>query len=162
MAVFITGTRSNQHGEDLSRATYYARKISETIRQDNLAYQDDSGGAVVIPPRASSGMNDPSGVYRPLDYRGSSGAGPIQLAHIRLGEVNEDGTLRVVNGAPVLLSGDTKFQRNIRIRRSSNTTTAYNYNILIMDVTIRWRGGKVGDGWRRSKLTSFLRQSGDT
>lgn len=162
MAVFITGTRSNQHGEDLSRATYYARKITETIRQDNLAFNDVVGATVVIPPSAVNGMNDPDGVFRPLNYRGSSGLGPIQLGQIRRADLNPDGTVRLNAGVPVLVAADEKFERNIQIRRASNTPTAYNYNVLIMDVTVRWRGGKVGDGYRRTKVTSLLRQSGET
>lgn len=161
MSVFITGTRSNQHGEDLSRATYYARKITETIRQDNLAFTQ-GGATPTVPPPADTGLNDADGQFFPLNYRGAGGLGPTELGQVQLAQINANGTLRLVAGNPVPVAADEKFQRNIQITRASTDATAYNFDVLVMNVTIRWQGGKAGDGMRRVKITSMLRQSGET
>ena len=151
MAVFITGTRSNQHGAELSRATYYARKIAEIIREDGLAFSTGT-----IPPNAASGLNNPVGTFVPL-----TAAPPANVfLNIRLPLLNDDGTARVDGtGNPVLDPGDNRYERSIQITRASNTATDYNFSILVMDVTVRWQGGKAGDGMRRVSLRTLLKSN---
>ncbi|MCA9778122.1 MAG: hypothetical protein KC800_15440 [Candidatus Eremiobacteraeota bacterium] len=149
LAVFVTGTRSNQHGEDLSKAVYYARRISEIVRANGLAFNE-----ATIPPPQASGINDPAGVFKPLNSDP-----PIQLATIRAPKLNRDTGLPELNGSgdPVPDPGDDKFERNIMIRRSNNSPADFRYNLLTMDVTVRWVGGRSGDGMRHVKITSLLK-----
>ena len=150
MAVFITGTRSNQHGQDLSRATFYARKVTEIIRANGLAFTTGT-----IPPNASSGINDPVGTFRPLN------AEPAKFSNILLPKVDLDGNpILDAMGDPIPDPADEKFERSIQIARASLAPSDYNYNILKMDVTIRWVGGKVGDGKRKVQISSMLKSGG--
>ena len=149
IAVIVTGTRSNLHGEQLSRATFYARRISESIRQDGLAFS-----FATIPPSAADGLNDPDGTFRPLNY-----ATPARLSTIRIPLLDATGQVVMTAGQPALVPADDKFQRNIQTRRASTDPTAYNFSVLILDVTVRWQGGKTGDGMRKVKITSMLKPS---
>ena len=148
VSVMVTGTQSNQHGADLSRATYYARKIVETIRQDGLAFT--SAPAL---PNAASGINDPVGTFRKLNV-----SPPSKFSNILTPQLDSAGNAVVdALGQPMPVPGDSKFERSIQITRSTNVTTAYNYNILNCTVTVRWQGGKSGDGMRKVTITSFLK-----
>lgn len=141
LAVFITGTRSNEHGEDLSRATFYARKVLEIIRSESLAYIAEP----TIPPPTSSGVNDGANTWRALN------AAPVHFSQIRA--LNDKGTVDV---------RDDKFERNIRMRRASNVAADYNYRLVIVDVTIRWKSIKSnvkgGSGHRQVKMSSIVKQ----
>lgn len=151
MAVFITGTRSNQHGADLSRATYYARKISETVRQDGLAFSFST-----IPPDEASGLNDPPNLFRALDDQPPANV----FRNLRIPLLNEDGSPRLgQDQQPMFDPGDEKFRRNIRIQRAHDSLSDYRYQLLWLDVTIRWQGGKSGDGLRRVQIRSLLKTS---
>ena len=80
--------------------------------------------------------------------------------NIRLPLLNDDGTARVDGtGNPVLDPGDNRYERSIQITRASNTATDYNFSILVMDVTVRWQGGKAGDGMRRVSLRTLLKSN---
>jgi len=149
MAVFITGTRSNQHGEDLSKAVYYARRISEIVRANGLAFKE-----ATIPPPQSSGINDPAGVFKPLNDDP-----PLQLANVRVPRIDPETGLPLIDafGEPRLDPGDDKFERNIMIRRLNNSSSDFRYNLLVMDVTVQWVGGRSGDGMRHVKITSLLK-----
>lgn len=149
MAVFITGSRSNQHGEDLSKAVFYARKVTEVVRVNALAFTNLPGV-----PDAASGLNDPVGTFRPLTDA------PIQFARIRTPKLTEDagGNIIVVTdglGQAVPDVADDKFERSIQL--NMRNTGDYDDGLIDMDVTIRWVGGKTGDGLRRVKLSSLLK-----
>lgn len=137
LAVFITGTRSNEHGEDLSRATFYARKVLEIVRSESLAYVAEP----TIPPPVGSGLNDNAATWRALD------AAPVQFSQIRTRNTN--GSLDV---------RDNKFERNIQMRRAGTSAADYNYNLVIIDVKIRWKSIKSGSGHRQVKVSSIVKQ----
>ncbi len=150
IAVMVTGTQSNQHGADLSKATYYARKMVETIRQDQDGIVFANLPAL---PNAASGINDPDGVFVKMNT-----TPPAKFSQIRSPLLDANGNTVVDGGGlPVPDPGDDKFERNIQIRRVSNVPTAYNYNVMQVDVTVRWQGGKAGDGMRKVKISSFLK-----
>ena len=154
MAVFITGTRSNQHGQQLSRATYYARKISEIIRAERLAFNTG-----VIPPNAASGLNDPVGTFRPLDEPPTTA--PAAFTNLRMPKLDPDGIAEVDGtGEPILDPADDKFERSIQMTRRSTVATSYQFNLIEVDVTIRWQGGKVGDGMRKVTISSIVKAGG--
>jgi type II secretory pathway pseudopilin PulG len=154
MAVFITGSKSNQHGKDLSKAMFYARKISEIVRADGLAFVQ-----ATFPPNAASGLNDPVGTFRPLIAEPPAN----KFVGIRAPQLDVDPNTGVVTvvvdglGDPVPDSTDDKFERSIQMNRASNNANDYNYDLILMDVHVRWIGGKQGDGIRRVKVTSLLK-----
>lgn len=153
MAVFITGTRSNQHGENVSRAVFYGRKLSEVIRANGLAYSLVPG---VVPPPASTRINDNPGEFRPLDE--NTNPPSPHMASIRLPQLDVDGNpISDGMGGIKLDPADDKFERNIQMERASNTVGDYNYNLLRMKVTIRWVGGRTGDGLRQVQVDSLLK-----
>lgn len=141
LAVFITGTRSNEHGEDLSRATFYSRKILEIVRSESLAYIEEP----TIPPSSTSGLNDGADTWRALD------AAPVHFSQIRA--LNDDG---------VVDTRDDKFERNIRMRRASNSAADYNYDLVVVDVTVRWKSLqsnlKGATGHRQVKVSAIVKQ----
>jgi len=149
LAVFITGTRSNQHGQDLSRATFYARKITEIIRVQGMAAL---GALGPIPPNASSGLNDADGVFRPLNDPPTGFFGQIYLP-----KLDNDGVVVLDGGNAVPNLNDTKYERNIQISRASDEPSDYNFSLLSLSVTVRWRGGRSGDGFRQTNLVSLLK-----
>lgn len=137
LAVFVTGTRSNEHGEDLSRATFYARKILEIVRAESLAFTFEP----TVPPPASSGLNDGTTTWRALS------ANPVQFSQIRAKDPNGNLDVR-----------DDKFQRNIQMRRASTNSADYNYNLIIVDARVRWKSIKSGAGYRQVKVSSIVKQ----
>lgn len=147
LAVFITGTRSNEHGAVLSDGIYYARKITEFVRANNLAFADPGGQ---VPPPASSNVNDPDGVWRALD------ASP--MFDIRRRVVDDDGVVVMEGGVEKLVAGDDKFERHIEMERASNNAADYNYNNVVVDVSIRWKDGKTTQGYHRVNLQTLVRQ----
>jgi type II secretory pathway pseudopilin PulG len=157
VAVFITASQSNQHGKDLSKAVFYARKISEVIRANGLAFATPT-----IPPNAATGINDAVGTFKPV--ADSTGTHAALLGAIRAPKLAVDpdtGVVSVVTdglGDEVPDPADDKFERSIQMVRASSSPADYDYNLILMDVHVRWVGGRHGDGIRRVKVTSLLKE----
>lgn len=80
---------------------------------------------------------------------------PIKFPGIYMPKLDADGE-PVVDGSGDVKPepGDRKFKRNIRTSRIGTSVNDYNYDVLKMEVTVRWRGGHAGDGYRRVKIDS--------
>lgn len=125
-SMFTVGIKAARQSGDATEAINFARHLTELVRVRNLPFTQSR-----VPPARESGLNDSESQRRLLD------APPF-------GESDFSGLPRT-----------TQFKRNIQIRRLSNNSRSFEYNLMRIQVSVFWREQNQE---RHSKLVTLHRK----